>query len=104
MNKNTNETQQPDDGQQPKSSAFLHYMKAQSDRQTAYERYNYAGAALENAQIKERLAEIESQTEPLDWLLRQSMSERERLCAAAFYVVVGRMPNGARDLQKVKNQ
>jgi hypothetical protein len=72
---------------------FGNYMKAQAEQRAAYERYNYAGAALENAQIKERLAEIKSQHEPLAGLLAQPLSERDRLYAAAFYVVVGRMPN-----------
>ena len=31
------------------------------EAQAAYERYNYAGAALELARIKERLAEMASQ-------------------------------------------
>ena len=72
---------------------FGNYMKAQAEKRAAYERYNYAGAALENAQIKERLAEIKSQHEPLAGLLAQPLGERDRLYAAAFYVVVGRMPN-----------
>jgi hypothetical protein len=71
---------------------FGNYMLAQAEKKTAYERYNYAGEALENARIKERLAEIKSQREPLARLMTQMMSERERMYAAAFYVVVGRMP------------
>jgi hypothetical protein len=73
-------------------TAFLRYTLAQAERKVAYERYNYAGAALENAQVRERLAEIRSQHEPLASLLERPMSERDRLYAAAFYVVVGRMP------------
>jgi len=73
-------------------SDFGDYMWAQSRRQTAYERYNYASVALRLAQIKERLAEIKSQVEPLDTLLGEALSERDRLYAAAHYVVVGRMP------------
>jgi hypothetical protein len=72
---------------------FGNYMKAQAEKRAAYERYNYAVAALENAQIKERLAEIKSQQEPLAGLLSQPLSERDRLYASAFYVVVGHMPN-----------
>jgi hypothetical protein len=49
---------------------------------------------LENRQIKERLAEILSQSEPLDKLISTVMPERDRLYAAAFYVVVGRIPEG----------
>jgi hypothetical protein len=73
-------------------SAFLDYMRVQAERRAAYERYNYAGAALENAQIKERLSEIKSQHEPLARLMAQPLSERDRLYAAAYYVVVGRIP------------
>ncbi len=74
------------------TDSFNSYLRAQSEAQTAYERYNYASSALENARIKERLAEIKSQHEPLARLLDQKLSERDRLCAAAFYVVTGRMP------------
>ena len=73
-------------------SDFLNYMKAQAEQREAYERYNYAGVALDNAQIRERLAEIKSQHEPLNSLIGEAMSERDRLYAAAYYVVVGRMP------------
>lgn len=68
------------------------YALAQSRKETAYERYNYASVALNNAQIKERLAEIESQHEPLNQLCQQQMPERDKMYAAAFYVVVGRFP------------
>jgi hypothetical protein len=74
------------------SAAFSRYMLAQEERRTAYERYNYAGAALELARIRERLAEIGSQSEPLASLLTKPLGERDRLYSAAFYVVVGRMP------------
>ena len=68
-------------------------MLQQSRKETAYARYNHASAALDNAEIKERLAEIKSQHEPLASLAEQPVSERDRLYAAAFYVVVGRLPN-----------
>lgn len=68
------------------------YKQAQTEREKAYERYNYASVALENAKIKERLAEIQSQFEPLASLMNNQTDERERLYAAAFYVVFGRMP------------
>lgn len=74
-------------------SDFGHYMTAQAEKRAAYERYNYAASALETAQIKERLAEIKSQHNPLAALLALPLSERDRLFAAAFYVVVGRMPD-----------
>lgn len=73
-------------------SDFSTYMLRQAERKCAYERYNYAGTALELAQIRERLAEIASQAEPLNSLIGKSLSERDRLYAAAFYVVIGRMP------------
>jgi hypothetical protein len=74
-------------------SAFQDYMRAQAERRAAYERFNYAVSALENAQIKERLSEIKSQHEPLAILLAKPLSERDRLYAAAYYVVMGRLPN-----------
>ena len=76
------------------TNAFDAYMTAQEKSRTAYQQYNYAGCALDLAHIRERLAEIKSQYQPLAGLLEKKMSERERLCAAAFYVVVGRMPEG----------
>lgn len=79
-------------GERVDMTEFGDYMNAQERRRTAYERYNYAGTALELAYIKERLAEIKSQHEPLNGLLSKAMSERDRLYAAAFYVVIGRMP------------
>jgi len=72
---------------------FQQYMLAQAEKRRTYERYNYAGVALTNAQINERLAEINSQADPLNNLIGQPLSERDRLYAAAFYVVVGRMPD-----------
>ena len=71
---------------------FINYMRAQAERREAYEKYNYAGQLLENREIKERLAEVKSQSEPFNTLINASMDERDRLYAAAFYVVVGRMP------------
>lgn len=73
-------------------SDFLHYMNAQSERREAYANYNAAGRGLELAQIRERLAEIKSQHDPLAKLIDEPLPERDRLYAAAFYVVVGRMP------------
>lgn len=71
------------------------YFHMQARKDEAYQLYNYAGMKLENAKIKCRLAEIKSQTEPLDSLLNKKLTERERLYAAAFYVVIGRMPENA---------
>lgn len=74
-------------------SNFSDYMLKQSRKETAFEKYNYASTNLKNAQIHERLAEIRSQHEPLASLLDKPFSERDRLYAAAFYVVVGRLPS-----------
>lgn len=74
-------------------SAFQGYMIAQANTRAASANYNHASAALDNAKIRERLAELDSQHEPLASLIEAKMSERERLYAAAFYVVVGRMPS-----------
>ena len=74
-------------------SDFISYLHRKTEKELAYQRYNYAGCALELAGIKERLAEIKSQHDPLATLLTKAMSERDRLYAAAFYVVVGRFPD-----------
>lgn len=73
-------------------TVFLQYMLAQERKHAAHERYNFASAALELARIKERLAELLSQHEPIAKLCDASMTERDRLYAAAHYAVVGRMP------------
>lgn len=74
-------------------SDLQNYFKARAEKESAYNLYSYASANLNLSQIKERLAEIKSQHEPLAGLLEKPMSERGRLYAAAFYVVVGRFPN-----------
>ncbi len=74
-------------------SKFGSYMLRTSERETAYARYNASSTGLELAQIKERLAEIDSQHEPLASLsVNGDKQERKRLYAAAHYVVSGRMP------------
>ena len=70
----------------------MNYRLALSEKDAAYQQYNYAGQLLENKQIRARLAEIEDHHEPLASLLKADMTERARLYAAAFYVVIGRMP------------
>lgn len=72
---------------------FIDYQRAHEIAQRAYAEYNAASRGLDNARIFERLAEIKSQHEPLATLLTKPLSERDRLCAAAFYVAVGRMPS-----------
>jgi len=74
--------------------AFSTYQLRQAEKREAYEAFNFALQLLENRQIKERLAEILSQADPLDKLISTVMPERDRLYAAAFYVVVGRIPEG----------
>jgi hypothetical protein len=74
--------------------AFSTYQLRQAEKREAYEAFNFARQLLENRQIKERLAEILSQADPLDKLISTVMPERDRLYAAAFYVVVGRIPEG----------
>ncbi len=74
-------------------SDLLHYYHAQAKTLAAKNAYNHTAVALNIAHIKERLAEIKSQHEPLHSLTQGSLSERERLYAVAFYVVVGQMPN-----------
>jgi hypothetical protein len=73
-------------------NAFGAYLLAQSEARTAYEGYNFAAMRLANARIMERLAEIKSQHEPLATVLGSGIGPRECLYAAAFYVVVGRLP------------
>ena len=75
-------------------SAFGNYMYAQERVATARMGYNYASVLLENRQIHQRLAEIASQTEPVNLLIERDLSERAKLYALAFYVVVGRFPDG----------
>ena len=78
--------------------SFQAYLLATAEKERAYANYCHAGAALELAKIKERLAEVQSQHEPLHSLSTRTapqghtLTERERLYAAAFYVVIGRMP------------
>lgn len=71
------------------------YFLASAKKREAFANYDGAAARLTVAQIRERLAEIKSQHEPLAGLLAKSLSERDRLYAAAFYVVVGRFPETA---------
>lgn len=73
-------------------SDLANYFLAQEKVRVAIERRNYAGMALDNARVKERLAEIKSQHQPLADLVKADMPERDKLYAIAFYVAVGRMP------------
>jgi len=44
------------------------------------------------ATIRERFAEIYSQFEPVNKIQAMKLDEREKLCAAAYYVITGRLP------------
>lgn len=73
------------------ASAFMHYQLALAEKKMAYEQYNYAGAALELATIRCRLAEIVSQHEPLGHIdSGLAFTGRQKMIAAAQYVVLGR--------------
>ena len=81
-------------------SDFLRYQQAIAKRELAYAHYNCAAQTLKNASIHERLAEIKSQSEPIDGLLREPLlSYREKLYAAAFYVVTGRLPEAKKNTE-----
>lgn len=71
----------------------MSYQLAKVERELAYQRYNYASAALDRASIKMRLAEIQDQHEPLHELTGGDRDMREKILAAAFYVVVGCFPD-----------
>ena len=74
-------------------SDLIQYFRAQAESRAAVAQYDSASRQLTLAKIYERLAEIKSQHEPLNSLLTQPLSERDRLYAAAFYVAIGRMPD-----------
>ena len=72
--------------------AFEHYLRRKAETKAARERHNSSAAELELALIRERLAEMASQHNPLAALCDKGLNERDRLYASAHYVVVGRMP------------
>ena len=74
-------------------AAPFRYSQAQSERKAAYERYNYASAALELATIKERFMELYSQFDPVNKIKDLPLEEREKLCASAYYIMYGRLPD-----------
>ncbi len=83
-------------------SDFLSFQMKQAERREAMANYNYAAEKLRGAQINERLAELKSQHEPLAGLITAKLSERDRLHAAAFYVVVGRLPDAVTIAENVE--
>jgi hypothetical protein len=78
--------------------SFSSYMNKKVKTSAAYNQYNYASEALKNAKIEERLAEILSQHEPLANLSGQTdITDRDKLYAAAHYVVYGKMPENVKE-------
>jgi uncharacterized protein YaaN involved in tellurite resistance len=73
-------------------AAPFRYSQAQAEKKAAYEHYNYASAALELATIKERFAELYSQWDPVNKIKDSGLEEREKLCASAYYILYGRLP------------
>ena len=74
-------------------AAPFRYSLAQSEKKAAYERYNYASVALELATIKERFMELYSQFDPVNKIKDLPLEERDKLCASAYYVMYGRLPD-----------
>ena len=73
------------------------YMLRRAERKAAFNAYGEASARLELAQIKERLAEILSQHEPLNGVMDDIGAQdrdyiRRKIYSMAYYVVVGRVP------------
>lgn len=79
-------------------SDLLQYWLASAEAKSAYNQHSYTGQLLENKKILERLAEIKSQDKPLadivggDCRGEEYKIMRDKLYAAAFYVVIGRLP------------
>jgi hypothetical protein len=71
-------------------TSFEDYLLASVKRKAAEVHYNHAASALELAQVKERLAQIKSEDGQLTKILYSKLSERDRMYAAAYFVVVGR--------------
>ena len=74
-------------------AAPFRYSLAQSEKKAAYERYNHASIALELATIKERFIELYSQLDPVNKIKDLPLEERDKLCASAYYVMYGRLPD-----------
>ncbi len=64
----------------------------QIEVQAAKSDYEKAVAQMQLANIHYRLAHIDSQPEPLDGLVKADLTDRERMVAAAYFVVVGQVP------------
>jgi hypothetical protein len=79
------------------ASDFSAYMEAQEHTRRMFAEYNSASRGLEMAKVKERCAEVRSQSEPLKTLMDKLgiggvryEEARELLCGLAEYVVLGR--------------
>ncbi len=73
-------------------SDLLHLWLAQQKTKTAVAETNYARASVDLCQIRERLAEMKSQHEPLHSKSGEDRDIRRLMYNAAFYAVVGRWP------------
>lgn len=77
-------------------SDFLRYMKAKETTKAALAEYNAASTRLELARVRERLAEIVSQHNPLASLIGEDASDyreqRQLAINAARYVVESFLP------------
>lgn len=74
--------------------SFAEYRLKRAETREAVADWERACIKMKLARVKERLAEVDSQHEPFNSIINSTtMNEREKLYAAAFYVVRGRMPN-----------
>jgi len=73
-------------------SAFMQFQLAQVEKREAYAEYNAASLKLENRKMRERAAELESQS--LESVGFNDVTKREREIGLAFvrYVVSGHKP------------
>jgi len=76
-------------------SDVMRYQLAMEETARAKAERSAASRAYELARIQERLAMIRSQHEPLATASESEATSREKMVAAAFFVVVGRWPDGA---------
>jgi len=74
------------------TSDFATYMHAQDKTRLARCEMEKAHARLTLAEIRERLAEVRSQFDPLAGLVNSNMSPRDMALALAEYVVTVRFP------------
>lgn len=83
-------------------SDFSRYLIANREVEVAIQQNNYAGQRLENARIKERMAEVISQSEPLNTFLKSLNLEvgmekralvRLEIIKIIEYVVIGKKVN-----------